>query len=80
MLPACLLFATVAVAQEEWRQEGDGRSDDRVSDSRLTDGLSVQAAASSQPEVKPDQQKNLAEEVRCLLRHCRFPVPLWARA
>lgn len=72
MLPACLLFATVAGAQEEWQQEGDERSDGRVSDSRLTDGLSVQTAASSQPEVKPDQSRKSGRRGSLLIA----PLPI----
>jgi hypothetical protein len=47
LLPAWVLFAVLAAAQEEWQRQDSVRPHDFVHDSQLTDSLSVQLPAGS---------------------------------
>lgn len=57
LLAACVLFAILAVAQEESQPQGSLRPYDFAHESDLTDSLSAQLPTGSQTVVKSDEQK-----------------------
>jgi len=54
LLRACVMYATLAAAQEEWPRNDLATLDDRVPDSPLTNSLAQQIPPSSQVAVQPD--------------------------
>lgn len=71
LLPACILFATMAVAQEEWPRRDNARPDSMV-DSSLIRNSTSQRPASSEADVKPQQEKTSTRRGSLLVA----PIPI----